>query len=895
LGRPAILFLLLFLGTLSAVAQQVPQKGVPYLQNFTPPDYNNQGKVWDIDSAPNGIVYMAADKGLLEYDGKNWNSFSGSAGNTRSVYVESDSLIYTGSDLDFGVWEKNRFQKFEYQSLYPFRDDLIDLNEEFWEIHKSGENIIFVSDFNVYVYRDENLTKIAAPSRFKNSFTSDSTIYFEDENSGVYVLQDLTLNPLFELPDNPEFNIAGIYEQDEDFTLITENSGIYRYSSGGFSAVNSPLSQTLRGANVFSFEKADQNLLAVGTIQQGLYIADLDGNILHYINRNKGLPNNTILSLHSARNGKLWTGMDFGISSIDLKSNVTYFYDYRGGFGTGYAATLNDDVFYLGTNTGLFRVDWDELNNNGDLYEFDIIPESDGQVWAIEEIEEDLFIGHDDGLFILDEGRLNPLNGDQGYWTIIPYGEYILGGTYNGVTVFEKSGDSWTFLKQLDEIRGSANQLLVQGENILWVNIPNYGIIRAELDEELNPEDIKIFQMEEFEGNNAYMQLDDEFRVLTDRFVYSYSETDSSFTRGSRRQSLPAIQNIVSGINQPVMLNEDFDFVPVYNGFALRNSRIDVEDYNNDQLVLREIEAYNNEESYSVPINEKIPFAFSNLNLDFLIPNEDRVQYQYKLDPGGYWSAWSDESEIQLVNIDYGSKELKVNARIDGEEITSTSFSFEIAAPWYRSWYAYIFYGFLLLGSIYLLYLWQRATLRKQEKQMLQNKQLTLREQAEKHRQKIMEIEKERLQDEYDQLEKQLKSKTIELANKAKENQDKNRLLVDLKKKIKKIQQETDSNNPRWSEIHNLLESYINQEDNTFEIQMDELHQEFYQNLKESHPDLSTNDLRLCAYLKLGFNSKEIADFLNIQPSSVYISRSRLRKKLDLDSEQDLHDFLNKY
>jgi DNA-binding CsgD family transcriptional regulator len=94
--------------------------------------------------------------------------------------------------------------------------------------------------------------------------------------------------------------------------------------------------------------------------------------------------------------------------------------------------------------------------------------------------------------------------------------------------------------------------------------------------------------------------------------------------------------------------------------------------------------------------------------------------------------------------------------------------------------------------------------------------------------------------------------------------------------------------------MHRTLDSYLNVEDKTFEIQMDELHQDLFRKLKEQFPALSSNDLRLCAYLKIGLNSKEIAEILNIQPSSSYISRSRLRKKLNLKTEEDLYTFLNR-
>src|SRR6056297_1784609 len=113
--RRAIYIIILLLGAVPAGAQKSSQTGVPPLQIFTPAEYQNQGKVWDIDSAPNGIVYMAAEKGLLEFDGDTWNSMKGSDGFTRSVYVANDSLIYTGSDLDFGEWKKSEGYGFEYR------------------------------------------------------------------------------------------------------------------------------------------------------------------------------------------------------------------------------------------------------------------------------------------------------------------------------------------------------------------------------------------------------------------------------------------------------------------------------------------------------------------------------------------------------------------------------------------------------------------------------------------------------------------------------------------------------------------------------------------------------------------------------------------------------------
>ncbi len=229
----------------------------------------------------------------------------------------------------------------------------------------------------------------------------------------------------------------------------------------------------------------------------------------------------------------------------------------------------------------------------------------------------------------------------------------------------------------------------------------------------------------------------------------------------------------------------------------------------------------------------------------------------------------------------------------DGRIITQSSFDFSIAPPWYRSWYAYLSYVLLFMLAAYLIQRWQSLLLKKQKKSLLIKEQNSLRQQAEKHREQILVLEQECLKAEFNQVKQQLRAKTIEVANKAKDNEDKNRLLLSLKEKFDLLESDPESSKARLNEIRRLLNSYLNTDDKTFEIQMDELHQEFFKKLKERFPTLSGNDLRLCAYLRVGLNSKEIADILNIQPSSSYISRSRLRKKLNLKMEDDLYDFLN--
>jgi DNA-binding CsgD family transcriptional regulator len=59
-------------------------------------------------------------------------------------------------------------------------------------------------------------------------------------------------------------------------------------------------------------------------------------------------------------------------------------------------------------------------------------------------------------------------------------------------------------------------------------------------------------------------------------------------------------------------------------------------------------------------------------------------------------------------------------------------------------------------------------------------------------------------------------------------------------------------------------------------------------------PDLHKNERKLCAYLRLGLSSKEIASLLNISLRSVETFRYRLRKKLGLQPRESITDFVQR-
>lgn len=73
-----------------------------------------------------------------------------------------------------------------------------------------------------------------------------------------------------------------------------------------------------------------------------------------------------------------------------------------------------------------------------------------------------------------------------------------------------------------------------------------------------------------------------------------------------------------------------------------------------------------------------------------------------------------------------------------------------------------------------------------------------------------------------------------------------------------------------------------------FYSNFEKIYPNFSQSLKKTNPNISVNELKLCALIRLNLSSKEIGQFLNITQDSVNKARYRLRKKLGLLSNEDI-------
>lgn len=152
-----------------------------------------------------------------------------------------------------------------------------------------------------------------------------------------------------------------------------------------------------------------------------------------------------------------------------------------------------------------------------------------------------------------------------------------------------------------------------------------------------------------------------------------------------------------------------------------------------------------------------------------------------------------------------------------------------------------------------------------------------------------------RMRLENDQLERDMAVKNKELTTNVIYLMKKNELIISITERLLDLKAQLKGENvTRLNRIILDLQSVSDKEVWTeFEYRFQNVHEEFYQKLKEKFPELSPSEIRLAAFLRLNMTSKEISSITGQSVNSLETARYRLRKKLGITNQEvNLVNFL---
>ena len=338
------------------------------------------------------------------------------------------------------------------------------------------------------------------------------------------------------------------------------------------------------------------------------------------------------------------------------------------------------------------------------------------------------------------------------------------------------------------------------------------------------------------------------------------------------------------------------------NGFAIfkKDMAEPINGISTTKLIFRDFISLNAAgESRNIEMSSKsasLPNSYNNISITFSTLQSpcSRKLYQYRLDGiDADWSNWSESPEAKYTRLPVGKYSLKVRTlTLNGTITEPIALTFSVKPPWFVSTLAIIIYILIGIAGIFASqYLFRRRLLRHHNHLNLiaDEKRETENQHA---RQEIMKLQNDKLQAEISHKNMQLADSTLSIIRK-------NEVLIEIKGELEKQKEELGSRYPAryLQRLTTLIDKNISNDNDweVFEALFDQAHQNFFQRLKQSFPDLTQSDLKLCAYLKLNLSSKEIAPLLNISIRGVEIRRYRLRKRLALVADHNLVEFIMQF
>lgn len=906
----------------------------PPIQNYSPLDYGAGNQNWAISQSKDKHIYAANNKGLLEFNGADWKLYK-SPNETiiRSVKVV-DNRVYTGCYMEFGYWKRDDFGQLKYTSLSKDMKIPLIEDEQFWNILHQDQWVIFQSLNRIYVYNTSKKTykTIDSETGFTKVYQVDGSIFYQKINDGIYKLENgkevlVTNDAVFK-----NNNVVNVFKNNNNLLLVTQKNGLYFIEDNNLKRLETD--KTINNLSVYSCIKLKDENIVLGTISNGIYVLNKFGEINYQIKQDKGLSNNTVLSLMEDEDNNVWLGLDNGINCINFNSPYTIYNDFNGDIGTVYSSILHNNILYIGTNQGLF---YKKINSNNT---FDFVNGLKGQVWCLIKLGDDLFCGHDSGTFIVEGDNAIKVSEVPGTWHLIPVPnnpDLILQGNYTGLHILKKNNGQWTFKNKVEGFNMSSRYFEFSNPKEVLVNHEYKGVFKISVNEDLskvisvkklnsakkglNSSLIKFkdaifygdksgiykynIEINEFEKDSILSKIYNDENYITGKLVvdnktnrlWFFTKNSINYITPGKLSNTPKIQKItipnslrkgVSGYENITHIDNEKYLLGTSNGYFV----IDL-----DQLSIKEFKVSINTIHYS-EINKKsyalnktldgnLKNKQNNIKFDFSVTEFDKffeTEYQYQL-KGLYnnWSAWSKNHVVYFENLPYGNYEFNVKGRV-GDNVSSNiaTYSFTIEKPWFLSNMMISIYAFILLFLSILIHFLYNMYYKKQREKLLLKTQKELELKELENKQQLMQFKN-------DKLEQDIKSKNRELAISTMSLIKKNEFLNNLKDKLK-----VEDSNKSVKSVIKLINNNINNTDDWkfFEEAFNNADKDFLKKIKSIHPDLTPNDLRLCAYLRLNLSSKEIAPLLNISPKSVEVKRYRLRKKMDLPHETSLTNYI---
>lgn len=817
---------------------------------------DDNGNMW-IGTMGGGVcIYDKSFKNFTCYKNEIGNSYSLSDNNIRCITKDSRGIMWIGT-LQGGLTQASI----------------------------SGSII----SFKKYIHDNSNPSSLANNSILAIYEDSKRNLWIGTENGGVDLLNRTTGQFIHHQhkPEDPTSIISNsIWSIHEDMAgglwFGTFNRGVSKWDPNKDKFHYYPLkpnnNSNDQSSTVTCFYEIEPGKVIIGTDGAGYFIWDIRNSNFTQVIENPANPktigSNVILAMEKDAKNQLWMGT-WGNGIIVSKPNKPLeSADRIYSFENIFSIYKDDNTIYLGTwGTGLRVItdNWKRFNQYAPIEKdstslssvniFTVLKDSYNRLWVGTLNGLNLAITQQDSSFKFKKYQHQPNDTSSiSSNTILTIYEdtnrNLWIGTDFGLNKYDAKNDKFTRIQNPVFSSKSIKSIREDGSGNLWMGTETDLLM-------YNPRTNKVVAFDKSDGVKtkglnvgASIKLSDNSLLFGGKNGFIRFHPDSV----KRNNFIPLVQLV------------DFK---IFNKSVLNNSD-DV--FHENILLTKEIEL-----SYKQSI-----FSIEFVALNFSHPEKN--QYAYMLD--GLESEWNyvgNQRTATYTNLTPGDYTFLVKAsNNDGVwNETPVKLHIKVNPPFWGTLWFRLMLGSLLIWIIYLLYV---ARVKKVKRQMEIQERLFKSKQIEAETE-IIKLQKDKLDSELEYTNKELASITMNIMQK-------NERMISLRDQLLEVIPNTDSATQRkLKSITREIEDDLENEKkwDRFESNFDMIHDNFIKRFTELYPKITHNDLKMCAFIRMNLSNKEIANLLNITLRSVESSRYRIRKKMELDSEINLNDFIMRF
>ncbi len=923
------------------------------IQNFTPMDYKAGIQNIYFAQNKNMSLFVANNLGVLSYNGNDWevHSFQSSKKERSLAFDELTKRLYVGSQGAIGYFEED----WEYVSLMEKIPLTAKDMDEVWDVYLLNSKVYFCTFQGIYVFDGAAISVIEGS--FDRSFLVNGKLFTQNGQGKLFEIKEDKLVSAHSQNNNNQI-IAGIIPQDEGLLLIYNSGEIEFSTSFGIVQQYDDLIKVLQGKYINHVLQLSDNRLAIATQTAGIFLYDLSKNSIENITIEDGLETNACLRSFQDYSGNLWVGMQNGIALIDINSPVRFINQEINLNGSGYEAfemeegtyyTTSNGIYFLAKNTdqsiflsGTEGPAYGLQKIMGRLYaghhtglfflsggKAKRLANTEG-LWQIKQLRskpEFVIGGTYKGLYLFKigadmilkpVGKISGFNETSRFFEEDKKGRIWVGQFYKGLYQLNLTAS----LDRAVVKKVSDDSDLPIKEQIILSRIDNeiYIATRAgiyQLDQSTDQIVKAEFFTEDVGEQPVYLLVQDHkknIHVFGENLVGFYKQISLSnyaFVPSSLFQFHYSFNNDLLHVSvntaNGVLFNANKGFI---NYKPELENRVSVE----FPLIISKVYSVTEDSTLYIkkPFeekpkqNERLQVSYQAKDLQFEVEsfhfNEmNKQQFRYTLK--GFddeYSEWTNMPLKEYTNLKEGDYEFKVQTRnYLGETLSSQPLLLSIKPPFHRSLLAKILY--VILGLLTLLFISKRQKYRyaqetkkveETKQKELAIKQEQLLEVEQQKTRELKQLEEDKMKAEMQHLNSLLTASTMNLVVK-------NEFMENIKEKLKEVKRKGKN-----KETKEALEQLVKEIDITLRLQEDweqfehhfnQVQGDFSNRLTSEFSDLTSNEQKLCAFLRLNLNTKDIANLMGISHRGVEVARYRLRKKLQLDKGQNLSKFILAY